>query len=388
MNIGIDIRVLSSSKLTGVGKYILNAVSHILEADKKNNYFLFSSGLKNNPADRLNFEQENFQHTHIRYSNKLLNLGFLSALGPRINNFFPKKIDLFWMPNLNFARFNCSTPLVLTVHDLSFLHSREFYSLRRRYWHHLVNVKRLVRRADKIIAVSDNTKRDIIRFFPTTKDKIEVINPGIDCNKMSRDRARELTKKFALPRIYFIYVGTLEPRKNISSIVKAFDKYHREFSDIDLVIVGGKGWVYEKLLKKINRRKYVHYLDYVDGPTKDALYMLSQGLIWPSFYEGFGFPPLEAVCHKIPVIASYKTSLPEIMQDQAIYVDPYNVFDIYQALKLLTKDDKLKEQFRQSADKFSIPQWPKQVTKIINLFSAIGTPRGDAGGSDYGGNRK
>lgn len=371
MNIGVDIRALGNRKLTGIGKYIYCAVEELSKVDKKNNYILLSSGMHKEDYDYLNFSSKNIIHRHLKMPNKLLNLSLKTGLGYGPSKSMFDGIDIYWMPNINFFRLDAEVPVVLTIHDLSFLHSREFYSLKRRRWHKMVNVGKLVRRADKIIAVSANTKRDIIRFFPTTEDKIEIINPGVDGIDLSDDESKRLIRRYGLPEKYFIYVGTLEPRKNIDSIIKAFDRYHKNHPDTGLVIVGALGWVYKKLLKRINSRSYVHYLSYVDSPEKDALYKESMGLIWPSFYEGFGFPPMEAAYHKIPSIVSYKTSLPETLKDLALYVDPYNVSDIYQALENLTQDKKLRGQLRKSADSFEMPQWPKQAKKIMNLFNNI-----------------
>ena len=371
MNIGIDIRALTSRSLTGIGNYIANAVDNISRQDKDNTYYLLSSGMSSHVESLADIDRSNIRQIHYRCPNKFLNSRLAFGLGPNLIKKIPVKLDLFWLPNINFFHFDKKTPTILTIHDLSFLHSREFYSLKRRYWHKLVNVERLINRATRIVAVSDNTKRDIVRFFTVPKEKIEVINPGVNTSKMDRNYAKLLIAKFKLPKKYFIYVGTLEPRKNIGGVIKAFDRYYKDYPDTELVIVGSKGWIYRNILRDIKKRKYIKYLGYIPSPTKDALYHLSQGLIWPSFYEGFGFPPMEATYHGVPVIVSYKTSLPEIMKQQALYVDPYNVSDIYQTLKSLTEDKVLAEGFRASAKDFRVPQWNKQASKLIKLFNSF-----------------
>ncbi len=368
MNIVIDIRALTNTRLSGVGRYIYNSIQHILTQDRENTYYLISTGLKDVPKAWLDFKYDNIHHIHWHFSNKLFNIRTALGIGPDLIKKIPVKVDLFWLPNINFFKFNKNVPTILTIHDLSFLHSTQFYSLKRRWWHKLVNVRCLVERADNIIAVSENTKRDIMRFFTVDEDKITVIYPGVMVEEMNQEKARALTAKFELKDKYFVYVGTLEPRKNINTIIAAFDRFYKEHLNYELVIVGAKGWIYQNILRSIAKRPYVHYLNYVDGSEKDALYYLSQALIWPSFYEGFGFPPLEASYHKTPVITSYKTSLPEIMKNQAFYVDPYNVSDVYNVMTDLIDDKNLNSFARENIDKLSLPTCEKQAQKIIRQF--------------------
>ncbi|MCB9802674.1 glycosyltransferase family 4 protein [Candidatus Nomurabacteria bacterium] len=368
MKIGIDIRALTPSKRSGIGSYIFWAIKNIIELDQENEYYLFSSGRKKAKFFPKEFEAKNVQHFHLNFPNKLLNLAFFFGFGPSLNKFFPVKLDLFWLPNINFIKLDPETKLILTIHDLSFLHSKNFYDLKRKLWHKLVNVRSLAERAKQIISVSQHTKRDVMRFFTVEEDKIKVVYPGIQHYQINKETAKKVVKDLNIADKFFIYLGTLEPRKNIESVIKAFDRYHLEYPETDLVLVGNKGWLYQKLLLSIKKRPYVKYLGFIDGLQKDALYSLSQALIWPSFYEGFGFPPLEATMHKKPVITSYKTSLPEIMQNQALYVDPYNVSEIYQLLKLISTDQALLDRISKGAENFKFYFWPEQAQRIINLL--------------------
>ncbi len=369
MKIGVDIRALNTDKLTGVGKYIFNYLDNILQIDKNNQYYFLNSG-RNNQIDNFSFSGGNFVIKHLDIPNKVLNFRLLTGLGPKLDEVFGETLDLFWLPNINFYHFG-DTPLVLTIHDLSFIHEKKFFSPKSRLWHYLIGVRHLLERSQKIIAVSQHTKQDIINFFGVEASKIEVVYPGLEVAAMDRDKAKSLVSKFNLPDKYFIYVGTLEPRKNIKSIVRAFAAYHKDYPNVALVVVGGLGYQSRLLLKDIARHPYIKYLGYLDSPVKEALYYLSQGLLWPSFYEGFGFPPLEALACGVPVIASYRTSLPEVLKNQAIYIDPYNISDIYQALKQLTIDDKLKAALKESLVSYEIPKWPRQSQEMIALFNSF-----------------
>ena len=243
------------------------------------------------------------------------------------------------------------------------------YSLKRKIWHKLVGVRKLIDQATALIVVSENTKRDIIRFFSISEDKIFVVYPGVEHQKINTDEAKKLTQHLDLPSKYFLFVGTLEPRKNVLGLIKAFDVLHRKHQDYHLVLVGGRGWMYNGLLQEIKKRPYIKYLGYQKNPIKDAIYQLSYAFIWPSFYEGFGFPPLEAMAHKKPVIASYKTSLPEILKNQAIYIDPYNVADMFQAMQALIEDQHL--YLSLITEKNEALDWQQQSQEILNIFKQV-----------------
>ena len=371
MKIGIDIRALANSQMSGIGHYLYHGLQNILAADTENQYYLFSSGWNEKNYDWLPLHQTNVIRVHLKIPNKLLNLGLsLPGLVDIIKK-IPAPLDLFWLPNLNFFQTQSQTPLILTIHDLSFLHHRDFYSWKRVWWHKLANLRRLIKQARMIMVISENTKRDLVRFFSVAEEKIRKIAPGISTIAIDREQARGLVKPLDLPDKYFLFVGTIEPRKNVSGVIQAFDRFYQKHPEYNLVIAGGLGWLYHRILRQMKDRPYIKYLGYVASPLKEALYTCSQGLIWPSFYEGYGFPPLEALSQGVPVITSFKTSLPEILKNQVIYVDPYNVSDIYQALMALGRDDKLAPMLGRAAAEVSWPHWPEQGEKIINLFREV-----------------
>ncbi len=367
MKIAVDIRSLGSKNLTGVGYYLYNSLNNLFKLDESVSWQLINSGLKKiNPDFAFN---ERVLLAILKLPNKLINIASIFGLGPSITDVIDDDVDLLWLPNINFFKPKKNLPFVLTVHDLSFLHSHSFYSLKMKIWHRLVNVKKLIDQSKVVIVVSENTKRDIVRFFSTAEDKIFVVYPGVDYQKISSTEASNITQHLNLPAKYFLHVGTLEPRKNISGLIKAFDRLHAEYPNYKLVLVGGCGWMYSKLLRDIKKRDYIKYLGYQKTPVKDAIYKLSYAFIWSSFYEGFGFPPLEALTHKKPVISSFKTSLPETLGNHAIYVDPYSVSDMYMAMKMLIEDQQL--YLSLITDSFDLPEWPNQSFEILNIFNKI-----------------
>lgn len=371
MNIGIDIRALSSPAVSGVGNYILGALGGLLTIDKNNQYYLFSSGMKKENFAWLPFQQHNVHYIHYLFPNKLLNLTILSPWPIDIIQKIPVKLDLFWLPNINFFKTKSPLPVVLTIHDLSFLQGERFYSYKRKIWHRAVALTRLINSAAKILVVSDNTKRDLVKFFSTNGTKIEVIRPGLNMALLNQNEIDNIAQSLALPEKYFLFVGTVEPRKNLSAVVQAFSDFCQDFPDYHLVIAGNRGWLYQPILKKIKDRPRIHYLDYVSAAQKNILYSRCQALIWPSFYEGYGFPPLEALYFQAPVITSYKTAMPEILKNKVLYIDPYNVADITRAMTAIVTDTNLITDLKKSAQAFVPPPWSQQALQILKLFTDL-----------------
>lgn len=370
MYIGVDIRVLNTKKLTGIGSYTKLALFNLAKNNPNDNFYLFSSGLKNDLHIQEILDLTNVHHYHWQESNKILNIKFILGQGPTLANVFGVNLDIFWLPNLNFYRFSETCPTVLTIHDLSWLHNHNFYNLKMRLWHRLIGVKNLLEKANGVLTVSHNTKRDIMRFFTINEDKIKVVYPGVESMDLDKVSAQRILAPLKLPEKYWLYLGTLEPRKNIISIIKAFEKFHQKYPEQNLLLVGGRGWLYRSIWSALKNKAYIHYLGYIDNPQKDALYFMSQGLLWPSLYEGFGFPPLEALAQGVPVIVSFKTSLPEILKDKALYVDPYNVADIYQSLCQLNIDSNLRQAFKMP-DKTFLNTWANASLEIRNVFESF-----------------
>ncbi|MFH1232239.1 MAG: glycosyltransferase family 1 protein, partial [Patescibacteria group bacterium] len=292
---------------------------------------------------------------------------------------------------------------LITVHDLSFLRNPEFFSLRKNFWHNMINVSKLLKKFKQIIAISENTKRDIIELCGISPDKIKVIYSGVgeeykqitnlnlielkdtECSighsvskAIEAKRLNEVKQKYNLPDNFILYLGTIEPRKNIEGIIKAYNQLridNSELEDVKLIIVGGKGWKSKNIYKEWDLSEYkddIKFLDYISSENKVYLYNLASVFLYPSFYEGFGFPPLEAMACGTPVIASYSSSLPEVIGDAGLLVDPYNITEIANALKqiLLNKDlsDKLIKKGLEQAKQFS---WIKTAREYLEVFSRL-----------------
>lgn len=376
MRIGIDIRTLMDAQYSGVSEYTYNLVKNLLKKDTQNEYVLFYNSFKN-VSERIPKFEGNYKIVKTKYPNKFFNFLLQKTFKyPKIDKFL--EVDIFIAPNIGFYALSNDCMKILTIHDLSFLRYPEFFSWKRRLWHKVINVKKLVKNFDKLVAVSENTKNDLIELCNIDKSKVEVVYSGISRNYKSSITNYELEKvrdKYELPENFILYLGTIEPRKNIISIIKAYNKFRdgrSEMSDIRLVLAGGKGWKTKKIYKERNNSKYkndIIFTGYVDDKDKPALYSLANIFIYPSFYEGFGFPPLEAMACGTPVISSFSSSLPEVVGNAGMMLDPYNVNDLTKVIEELLNNKDLQEDLKQKGleqvKKFS---WDDAAESYLNLF--------------------
>jgi len=239
MVIGVDIRTFVSPQLTGVGVYLLEILKNLIEIDKKNQYKLFYNSYKKADQDMMdNFSGfPNVELYSFNYPNKILNSCLFFLKQPKLDRWLDG-CDVFWFPNFNFWEVSSECKTVITVHDLSFARIPWAYSMKRRLWHKFIQPEVKLNQAVKILAVSQSTKNDLEKIYHLPKDKIEVVYPGVEIKNQSTDN-KPIYQHIFLPTRYILFLGTLEPRKNIEGVIKAFEKIADQ--DINLVIAGGQG---------------------------------------------------------------------------------------------------------------------------------------------------
>jgi glycosyltransferase involved in cell wall biosynthesis len=387
MKIGIDIRCLSEGRRTGVEEYTINLLKNLFERDRENQYLLFFNSWKKPMVD-LSWigTYSNVSLKVFHYPNKLLNFLFWYFRFPKIDKMLGGA-DIFFLPNIAFGSFSPKTKLILTIHDLSFERYPETFSFKRRLWHWFINPRRLVREAKKIISVSESTKNDIVEIYGVNSEKIEVIHSAVSQNfkVINRNDTKliEVKEKYSLPYKFILFLGTLEPRKNIISLVRAYDQLrklkHPELEKYKLVIAGYNGWKYEKLFSEIRNSEFSGDIS-LTGPIADDdkayLYNLASVFVYPSFFEGFGFPPLEAMACGVPVIASNNSSFPEIIGDSGILIDPDRPDEIEKALKAILLNRELREKLVQKglkqANKFGWSNTAKDFLEILDKLRKLG----------------
>ena len=315
-----------------------------------------------------------------RWPNKLLNASMRFAGWPRIERLAGVRPGLFWMPNPHFAAFAPETPLVLTVHDTSFETYPEFFSLKQRWWHRAVAPRLLARRAAVILAVSETTKRDVTERWNIPPERIVVTHEGAAPEFFApplRETLADLKKRRGLPERFILHVGALEPRKNHLGLLEAYHQLRPQarFASLGLVLAGPPGWNNGPILKAIRTSPYrddIRLLGFVSDAERRTLYRAAAVLAFPSFYEGFGLPPLEAMASGLPVVASSAGALGEVVGDAGILVDPYRPSEIADALAAVLDSPSLAElhvaRGRARAARFS---WDACAKKTEEAFSRI-----------------
>ena len=370
MKIAIDLRSLSSGYVSGVENYILNLLDHMLKLDKSNTYILFYNAFQRKALSDFHFV--NSQIINSRYPNKLLNLGLKTGA---LN--FEKLIgefDVLFMPNPNQFCLKSPARLVVTAHDLSPLVTPEFYDIKRRLWHKFLNYRKIFERADAIAAVSDYTRQDLIRLLGVSESKIKTVYPGVNANLFKPDlpesSLRLVRNLYGLPGDYMLFLNTLEPRKNLGNLIKAFERLDK---DIFLVVAGKPGWKYRGLLTQIKRSAKAHrikFLGYVQEDHKPALMRMAKFLVYPSFYEGFGFQPLEAGACGRPAVVSSVTSLPEVLGAASLLVNPHNPQSLLAAFNLLLDEPALAKTLGEKAQaKARTYAWERTARETLALIT-------------------
>lgn len=368
MRIGFDAKRAFFNK-SGLGNYSRSTISILAKFYNENSYFLYT------PPGKSVIDFDIKKYATIRKPEKYIGKKFPSfwrsfQLPDQLKQ---DKIDLFHgLSNeipFNFKRSGIKS--VVTIHDLIFLRYPEWYPLIDRKIYE-VKFRRSCRDADRIIAISKQTKNDIIEFFGTDKNKIDVVYQG--CNNLFKKKARaetvnKIRSKYSLPSEYLLYVGTVEKRKNLLTIIKALKRLGIK---VPLLVVGKQTSYSTLVLKYIkeNKLKNIRFLEYVDNTELPAIYQNAKIFIYPSLFEGFGIPVLEALFSKIPVITSARGCFSESGGPATIYIDPENDEEMADKIMNLLEDDTLREKVINKgyayAQNFTDEKIAKNLIKVYN----------------------
>jgi len=369
MKIGIDIRGLMEERYSGVSLYTLNLLHEIFRQDLKNKYVLFYNTSKEVKMPK--FPYPNVKIFFTKFPNKIFNLALRFLKTPKLDVFLGN-VDLLFFPNINFFAVSEKCKVVTTIHDLSFEIYPEFYSKKSRLWHRLVEPRKLCARSQKIISVSQSTKNILMDTYKISENAIRVIHSGISTTVQRVTYPEILSgvrKKYALPQKFVLCLGNVEQRKNVGSAVSAFLSGKLP-EDLHLVISGNTTDKREPLGEKANEK--IHYIGYVSEGDKNALYSLSRMFLYPSYYEGFGFPPLEAMACGVPTIVSQVSSLPEVAGNASILINPNNTNDIIRAINHLYANETLRENLiKKGLERVKFYDWDRSARELLELFHSI-----------------
>ncbi len=371
MHVVIDAQSLLEP-LAGIGRCTSSMLKALARVDLRNQYYLYyGASFRQSRAALPHFDSPNFHKKLIRFPGRVFRLltEKLNVLpvGSLLGNY-----DLYHGMNYHVPR--VAFPSIVNIYDLSYLLFPQYFTGKR------LNdirgkVASSIKRADRILTGSESTKADIVNFLKVPVERIEVIQFGVEeaFKPQGSEEAVSIRKKLSLPERFILFVGTIEPRKNIISLLRAYRKLGRV--DIGLVVAGGRGWLFEEIFREVDRLNLngkVLFPGRVPETDLPALYSAASVFVYPSVYEGFGFPPLEAMACGTPVITSNTSSLPEIVGDAGILVNPEDSDEIAEAIESVLDDDSKRDEMRtkgiERAKRFS---WETCARETLRLYAEL-----------------
>ncbi len=341
--IGIDARFFGA-KDKGFGRYTENLIRNLEIMDLQGQYFIF---LRQDSWDKYQPQNSNFQKVLADYK----------WYGIKEQIFFPLKLKKYNLDLVHFTHFNVPIfyrgKFIVTIHDLTLrhfpTHKRSlknfiFYPFKKIAY--LIVFRHAIKNSEKIIAISNYTKQEILKYYRVNPDKIKVIYEGapeIFRHSMSKDRTSDVP--------YLLYVGNDYPHKNLERLKLAFEKLKRDGLNCELVLI----------------------TKFVSEEELDNLYKNASAFVFPSLSEGFGLPPLEAMARGVPVVSSNATCLPEVLGDAVIYFDPLDVDDMAEKIKKALLDEDLrKDLIAKGFEQIKKYSWQKMAEETLNLYRFLG----------------
>ena len=374
MKVAIDVRRVSDF---GVGTYIRNVVRTLGRLDRNNQYFLISGtervpefgDLPDNFRTVVFTPTKSTVRTYLDYHNALKTYRFDLLHIPQ----------MFWRP----VPFSC--PYVMTVHDLLDYMYRTRTTTSFGRFVHVQMTRRVMQGAARLFAVSHFTKQDITRFFGISPDKIEVVynalDEGFQLGHTTAAERETIVERYQVNYPFLLYAGRISPHKNVVRIIEAFSALKSDlakedkYEDLKLIIIGDEVSKHPDIRRAVIKsgvQNDVRFLGFVSIDILRIFYDAAKVFVFPSLYEGFGLPPLEAMAHGTPVVTSNTAALPEVVGKAAIQVNPENVFEISRAMHRALVDQPLRERMKiagkEQAARFS---WETSVRQIIRVYEEI-----------------
>ena len=367
MKIGINL--IPFSTVQGIEIFSKNIISQFLKLKKDEEFLIICSEDLPNLFNNLNVNCIKIKKLKSKLAKALYQQFNIYSLLKK------NKIDILFAPSPLAAPFFYKNKVVV-IHDCAYDRFREFENLFSRIYFKLMfyGAKWF---SKKVITVSEFSKKELIELYKINPDKIEVIYEGVpEMEKVNEKEIQNILKKFRINKPYFFYIGNWRPRKNLPGLIKAFRLFLKETNEDFLLIIGGrKDYRFLNLEEEIKKNQLTGKVILTDTLTRKevtALYKKAKALTFPSFYEGFGLPILEAQSLGIPVLTSNTSSLPEVAGKGALYVNPYKIEDIAEGMKKISFDQRLREDLiKKGYENIKRFSWEKSAKQLLNIFRSV-----------------
>lgn len=402
VRIGIDIRWIRTQEMDGISRYVINLIKHLVEVDSKNVYFLIT-----NPIE----EGERILPFAFRLSPSLKErVSFVAAPYPLLSyqDFYQLpiflnqlEIDLFHAPNYLTSPRTGYYAKIITVHDLiPFIYPETLWgaSLKwKLYYKSRYPTYLMLQKADYLIADSICTKKDIMNLFGIPSEKITVVWPGVETRFQIIPDTKEgslsptatdfstiqksfetFRQKYHLPEDFLLYLGRQDPYKGLELLIQAYHQLDDTLQEQYPLVIGGKKnprylKLIEHLIDRLSLKKQVQFLDYIPDEDLPSLYKSATLFIFPSLYEGFGFPPLEAMASGTPVIYSRGSSLEEVIGENGHSFTPNSIPELAQAIQMLLRDKQLRAKIAKKGQQYAATfNWQKTAKAVLEVYEKVG----------------
>ncbi len=365
MHIGIDVSRIAIDERTGTENYTLRLIEAISKLDKNNRYTLYFNKLPHF-----------FEVTQKNIGTRFLPLPYLWTQARLALECFLRPPDVLFVPAHTIPVFRRpSLKTVVTVHDLGAEFLEAYHKFPQKIYLNW-STEYVARVATHIIAVSKSTKRDLTKTLAVPSKRVSVVHQGVDHLFFYSRDTKEVDKvklKYGLSKKYFLFVGVIQPRKNLVRLIEAFATL--AYKEADLVLVGKPGWLYDKIYtspKKLGVEANVKFLGFVSQEDLPALYTGSSAFVLPSLYEGFGLPILEAMACGAPVLTSIGSSMPEVSGGYALLVNPTDKNELAEGLTRLLKEEGLRSRLSaQGLEWVKNFTWEKTARETIKVFEKV-----------------
>jgi glycosyltransferase involved in cell wall biosynthesis/ubiquinone/menaquinone biosynthesis C-methylase UbiE len=374
MKIALDISMVVGES-AGVGTYTRGLIDGLARVDAENEYLLYSYLDIPESTHMALPRQPNFSVRTVQVGEDHWKRRWCGAELPSKEAL--EEVDIIHSPFFNAPKEHHGG-LIVTIHDISFLLYPQFHTEANRL-HCFNGTLKAALYADRIIAISHHTKRDLMNYFAVSEDRIRVVYeaPRHFCYpERSRDVLRTALERLGIYHNFILCVGSLEPRKNLQALIEAYATYvqHHAGREI-LVFAGAKGWLNEDIIQLVSTlglEERVKFLGYVQESDLRVLYSAAKLFVYPSLYEGFGLPPIEAMACGAPVITSNTSALPEVVGDAAIMIDPHNPEELCRAMQMVLSDDELRLRMRrQSLARARLFSWERTAEETLAVYHEV-----------------